>query len=361
MPIDITEHYSFSQPFDRDTGPTLCYSSYQRELNKLYHIASPVIEVVCGLRTSAVRPYSGDYLSVVSKTSTQLDQWRQNLPGHLNIDLSEDLGPSPPTYRRIFLQQALALQQTMNYLIVVLYRPFLALEVEKLSQESPTSTTSMAQLNAQSDSLAASATAAHESTGSMHPPATVFTDAWWNAAIQTSRITRLPQLAQTASEGHLVAFMAISLFNAAVVLAVLALSDPLSQRAQEAKRHITRIYRLQEALGKYSALSSQSGLILQGVIRILLKREEGIMLSTLIEEDGQRQPTLSQPLARSASNFPSIQDALAIPLDYGSQTTQGPSINSAQSLSYDSNHADASRLHESLASVQQGKMIRARL
>ncbi|KAG8407387.1 hypothetical protein J3459_010668 [Metarhizium acridum] len=88
---------------------------------------------------------------------------------------------------------------------------------------------------------------------------------WLSAAVRTGRIVELPELAQLAKESHLVAFMAINLFHAAIVLILLALSDPLSDRAQKLKRAITRVLRLQHLLGKQSALSKQSGFVLQNL------------------------------------------------------------------------------------------------
>ncbi|KAK9310903.1 hypothetical protein V1524DRAFT_457839 [Lipomyces starkeyi] len=49
----------------------------------------------------------------------------------------------------------------------------------------------------------------------------------------------MPNTIQLATDSHLLAFLAIILVNAAIVTVVCALPDPLSDRAQEAKRNIT--------------------------------------------------------------------------------------------------------------------------
>lgn len=103
-----------------------------------------------------------------------------------------------------------------------------------------------------------------------------------NAAVTTSRVKELSVLAQIARDSHLVAFLAINLFNAAIVLAVMALSKPLSDTAQDAKRTITRILRLQDLLGKRTALSKQSTTVLKNVITMLLRRESAAILAPIM-------------------------------------------------------------------------------
>ncbi|KAK9311783.1 hypothetical protein V1524DRAFT_418722 [Lipomyces starkeyi] len=67
-----------------------------------------------------------------------------------------------------------------------------------------------------------------------------------NAAVRISAVTKLPSITQMATDSHLVAFLAIVLGNAAIVMVVFAMSDSLSDRAQEAKRKVTRIFRVEE-------------------------------------------------------------------------------------------------------------------
>ncbi|KAK9361789.1 hypothetical protein V1504DRAFT_389178, partial [Lipomyces starkeyi] len=104
---------------------------------------------------------------------------------------------------------------------------------------------------------------------------------WWNAAVRISAITKLPSITRMATDSHLVAFLAIILFNAAIVMVVCAMSDPLSvsDRAQEAKRKVTRIFRVEEFLGNQSTLPRQSSIVLRDVIQLLLDRESEVMLA----------------------------------------------------------------------------------
>ncbi|EFY87314.1 C6 transcription factor, putative [Metarhizium acridum CQMa 102] len=150
----------------------------------------------------------------------------------------------------------------------LLYRPFLAKQVDHLSIM-PSNAYALAS-RAGSPVPELHGSPLTESLRNLTVPDAVSnstnnSEYWLSAAVRTGRIVELPELAQLAKESHLVAFMAINLFHAAIVLILLALSDPLSDRAQKLKRAITRVLRLQHLLGKQSALSKQSGFVLQNL------------------------------------------------------------------------------------------------
>jgi hypothetical protein len=152
-------------------------------------------------------------------------------------------------------------------------------------------------------------------------------------------------LAQLATDSHLVAFLAINLFNAAIVLAIMALSDPLSDAAQVAKRTITRILRLQGLLGRRSALSKQSNTVLKDVVTLLLRRESEAILAPITGYNQQ-----GDDLAPAGSSFMSVEDTLRLPLDASSEVSDPCARRQVwRDLSR------AHRLNESLASVQDGK------
>ncbi|KAF9774825.1 hypothetical protein IL306_007129 [Fusarium sp. DS 682] len=154
---------------------------------------------------------------------------------------------------------------------------------------------------------------------------------WWSAAVRTARITELPHLTQLATDSHLIAFMAMNLFHAAIVLTLVALSDPLSDPAQAVKRTITRVFQLQELLGQRSALASQSSAVLKNLIFLLLRREGEAMLG----------PATSKP-----GSIP-MEHTLRLPLEAALNTDKGTDRAARSDLSI------AQRLNQSLASVQQ--------
>lgn len=92
----------------------------------------------------------------------------------------------------------------------------------------------------------------------------------------------------------------MNLFYAAIVLTLVALSDPLSDPAQAVKQTITRVFRPQERLGQRSALASQSSLVLKNLIFLLLRREGEAMLGPATPKPGPISP--SNGVSASTSN-----------------------------------------------------------
>ncbi|KUL83798.1 hypothetical protein ZTR_06608 [Talaromyces verruculosus] len=341
MPKDISENPYFVAP----RSDTICYSTYQRELNRLYLMASTALEAVFGSRTSgSSEELAGDaYLTLVKEATQNLQKWRNELPDHLLLDLEKDIrsdsGPSTTAHAL----QSLSLQLTYDNILIVLHRPLLARQVDRLSTKHP----------APGESSGKNSHNCHSSAGSPDqrdlafeipsPNAPVTSSVhWWNAALRTSRVTELPVLAQLATNSHLVAFLAINLFNAAIVLAVIALSDPLSDTAQIAKRTITRILRLQDLLGKRSALSKQSTTVLKNVVTLILRRESEAILAPITgstQDEGPHSMSDAAPM--------SVEDTLRLALDATSETLNDPARH--QPWQHPSR---AFRLNESLTSVQ---------
>ncbi|RAH76558.1 hypothetical protein BO86DRAFT_451583 [Aspergillus japonicus CBS 114.51] len=322
MPADIYENPSFAHPVSDDSA-SVCYSPYQRELNRLYLIASPALEIIFG-------------------SHSFLHSWRQCLPSHLVLDLQQDFRATDEQSSKAYALQALSLHLTYDNILIVLYRPLISRQVDHLwtSNMSP---------GVDDIHSTVFATAAAPDTSKRTPiqASTASSEFWMKAAIRTSRITELPVLAQLATESHLVAFLAINLFNAAVVLAVMAISEPLSDTAQEVKRTMTRILRLQDLLGKRSALSRQSTQVLKKVVTMLLRRESAAMLAPLaetaafIEYDTNGDRALPDPPPMS------VEETLRLPLN-ATLDMVDPLVGSQGS----SNFNRAGRVNESLTSVQ---------
>ena len=351
MPSDVLENPKFVHP---PTGQTnsICYSTYQRELNQLYLIASPALKTVFGSRTLRTSEHLNGptYFALVGKITEHLQRWRSCLPSHLILDLDQDFDPNSASSSRAYALQSLSLQLTYDNVLIVLHRPLLAKQVDHLyitNKRSPneremdtpmhpsTTSPSVTQPNVQTEP----STLGSQTTSS---------ELWMKAATRTSRITELPALAQLATDSHLVAFLAINLFNAAIVLAVMALSEPLSDTAQEVKRTITRILRLQDLLGRRSALSKQSTVVLKNVVVMLLRRESAAMLAPIT---ANAQAVSHIPLHTVADpNAFSVEDTLRMPLDAALDPRNHLSMNERLP---DLSRAD--RLNDSLTSVQHGK------
>lgn len=351
MPADVFENPNFVAPASGEASP-ICYSTYQRELNQLYLIASPALKTVFGSRTLRTsEQLNGEtYFALVRHVTENLQKWRACLPSHLGLDLNRDFDPDDRPGLRAYALQSLSLQLTYDNVLIVLHRPLLARQVDHLytvNKQSPE--------EGRTDNIMYNPTATPSVTQSHLSPDSAFPntqttspDLWMNAATRTSRVTELPALAQLATDSHLCAFLAINLFNAAIVLAVMALSEPLSDTAQEVKRTITRILRLEDLLGRRSALSKQSTAVLKNVVIMLLRRESTAMLAPITATS---QVMGHQPLETLADpSLISVEDTLRMPLD--------ATWDSRNPLARDQRLPDlsrADRLNNSLTSVQYGK------
>ncbi len=337
-PIDTCESRSFKADRPSSADVSICYSSYQRELNKLYLTASPIIEIIFGMRAVGANERSAgpQYMAQIMEVTDRMWAWRRSLPPHLLLDLSSDCEPNQSHTSKVHRLQALALQLTFDSLLIIFHRPLLAQQVDHLIRNQPESGHSATQSPPALSNATSSPFFAANASSPLSRSQASSTEQWWDAALRTSKVTEMPQLAQLATDSHLVAFLAINLFNSAIVMAVLALSDPLSDRAQEVKRTITRIFRLQEVLGKKTQLSKQSNIVLKDVIQMLLRREADAMLGDL-------------STARPEAPLMSVEETLRLPM----QLPLGDS-NSRNVTRHHSTADRVMRLNESLASVQRG-------
>ncbi|XPS95262.1 hypothetical protein M3J09_004553 [Ascochyta lentis] len=333
---------------DSSCGPdaSICYSTYQRELNKLYLIASPLIEVIFGMRAvgSSERNTCPRYMDQIVEVADRVWAWRQQLPPHLRLDLNSDCESDQPPTTNVHRLQALSLQLTFDSLLIIFYRPLLAQQVDHLIRNQPENTHGPANSPSAMSNTTSSPFFSTSATSPLSRSQVSSTEQWWDAALRTSKVTEMPQLAQLATDSHLVAFLAINLFNSAIVMAVLALSDPLSDRAQQVKRTITRIFRLQELLGKKTQLSVQSNIVLKDVIHMLLRREADAMLTPILTSDNQAiLPNNSTSIEQEATLM-SVEETLRLPM----QLPLGNSNN--HHMRRQQGTADrAMRLNESLA------------
>ncbi len=299
----------------------------------------------------AVGPNSQDtghpYITQIMELTERLWAWRRCLPPDLLLDMTSDNRSNYSNTSRVYQLQALSLQLTFDNLLIIMHRPFQAQQVDDLIKSQPESGQPVTH-SPSSLSFVAPSPPFHTVDSPLSGSQMSSTDQWWNAALRTSRVTEMPRLAQLATDTHLVAFLAINLFNSAIVMVVMALSDPLSDKAHEVKRTITRIFRLQELLAKKTKLSTQSNLVLKDVIEMLLRREAEAMLAPVVAskmrtaEDGEETPTSSRtPLM-------SVEDTLRLPI-------QPPgTANSRLDNQQRSTVNKALLLNESLASVQKG-------
>ena len=354
MPAVLPESPYFVEQPAHGESLTIEYSPYQTELSKLYPAASPVLKTIFGsLSTQFKRQHlDSQYALLVREVTESLVTWRHQLPPHLILDMSTDYNPKNARRdSRAHTLQSLSLQLTYDNLLIVLHRPILAQQVEHLSVNAVNSAepgTSSGQTQHSTLTPLTDEPSVHG--GDLLEGEVAGSSEYWScAAVRTARLTELPQLAQLATESHLVAFMAMNLFHAAIVLISVALSNPLSDRAQMIKRTITRVLRLQELLGQQSTLSSQCSTVLKNLVYLLLQREGQAMLGPVMSMPAGVVPPMEQQVqSQTDACFMSVEDTLRLPLEAALNTSD----QQATRLSW-SELSRTQRLHESLASVQR--------
>lgn len=342
MPGDVWENRSFSLGAEQDL---ICYSSYQRELNRLYVIASPILKYLFinwSTSRNEGRSPESPHLDLMYQTQIRLEEWRAALPRHLAFDFDHDISLNATAAVKAHRLQALSLQLTFDHLILFSHRPLLAKQVQDLSRKERREHVSPSQPAPFDTSPTRSAEQVMSDRISSSPAE------WWRAALRTSRVTQLPLVAQLATDGHLVAFLGINLLNAAIVLIVCALTDPLSDNAQEAKRNITRIARLQEALAQRSQLAFQSSTVLRSMIAMVLEREGEAMLASVRPVHDRGEVSGCSP--QQTPPF-SVEDALRRPLTLFEDRTghEAAALGAGQYVD------EGRRLNDSLESVHKGQ------
>jgi hypothetical protein len=345
-PQDVYETPISGRSAQHENLQPICYSAYQRELNSVYQIASPAIESVYAIAPGEQHQKTAQvYYAQVHQVTIRLWHWRTQLPEHLRLDLDQDWPMNMSAEDKAHRLQSLSLYLTFDSLILILHRPFMKQRLDSfLESESPAYARTHEGSEVSIDSFRQLPKHPDANDVSSH-------EQLWSAAVRTSKVIELPQLAQHATDGHLINFLAINLFNAAVVLIVMALSDPLADRAQEAKRAVARIYRLQVTLGGRSMLSQQSSGVLKSLIQLLITHESNAILAPVApsvptgQERGSDNHTLeSQPL--------SVGDALRLPLwsHFGLEEDHSGMAPPPQDIV-------GGRLDYSLESVQRGQSL----
>ena len=263
MPAESFENIS-SDP-SKPTEP-ICLSTYQTQLNQIYRIASPVLENIYGIRIPTDLGLLSRLPDMISNVDRSLQQWKQALPAHLSYDLIDDIQEYSPTKDKLHALQALSLQLTYDNLMIVLHRTLLADQRENVThgvrgfQRPNTSTESVRSLDVESN------------LEEKH------FERCLDAALSISQTQRKPNLISLAERSHLVSFLAMNLFTSSVVMSICALSDTMSDVAQEAKRGMSRTLHSLRKLSSRASLPMQCSMILEDLVGLILEKEKAAML-----------------------------------------------------------------------------------
>lgn len=335
MPATFSEDINFTLP-DEKTPVSL--SPYQIQLNRVYQIASPLLENIYGIRFSTDPSLRSEMPAMISRIDRMMRDWQESLPVDLNLEKKGDIGLTTPIDAKLHRLQALALQLTYDNLMIVIHRPLLADQRHKKSNGA-----NQNENQAQSSTIN---TSTHRNSFQQ----------CLNSALRISRIQQCNKnLLALARRTHLVSFIGMNLFTSSVVMFICALSDTLSDLAQEAKRGITRNLKMLKLLSGDGSLSMQCSKILEDLVQIIVDEEKEEMLRSHPSED---EVALFIPTRRSSA-------ILGHGATFGNQDVESMSWPAADRLQEEVTGSDENApsgggflLQRTIASLQKGIFLR---
>jgi hypothetical protein len=271
MPASYPEDICFAPGSD---PARVSLSPYQIQLNRAYRITSPLLENIYGIRYSTDHSLRSQMPSMVSKIGHLLQAWQEDLPPHLYLDKHDDISLTSSVEEKMHRLQGLSLQMTYDNLMIVIHRPLLTAQRKKRSKSQNAS-------QAQSVSIDGEPTE-YRNTESTETSL----QHCLHSALRISRIQQSKRnLLALARRTHLVSFLGMNLFTSSVVLFICALSDTLSDVAQEAKRGMARNLKMLKLLSGDGSLSMQCSIILEDLVQKIVDKEKEEMLRSVPSDD----------------------------------------------------------------------------
>ena len=237
--------------------------SYHRYKAMLYEIAYPITRDMYFHKDATMQ----QVVNKIQEINEQLLHWKRCIPIELRLSTfaqTEVINADAQPVVWAFRLQALALALSYENIQLLLHRPLIAYHQSPNGRQ-------------------------HENTGLETPePSTkalepeIFRSSknhCWLSAMRVSQIIDYPDVLRAARTTQLSSYVCIQTFNAGVMLGIFALSDPLSTRAQEAKIAISRLIKIPNVLGFDTAVWSQSGRILEDLLRLIMAEEMKSLLS----------------------------------------------------------------------------------
>lgn len=345
---DSCPGFGSSELLEDGSYQTVTTLTYQRLKFKLYRIAAPITRDIYFHRAQPLQ----DVIKRVKEINQQLVEWERTVPPELRPGSFPAQIDDPNPTLRIFRLQALVLQLSYDNMQLILHRPLLVHYGMIQNVDNENDNQNAAQTDFDIDFFTASR------------------EQCWESAKRISHIDEYNEILRLAQNSHGAGYSGIQVFTAGVMLAIFALSNPFSIRAQEAKRGIGRLIKVLKVLGSNTPISNQSGRILQELLRLILGEEMKMLTSDQENSNGSStlQTNRGTESSYTGSRFPLPQDnqvqqdtlGSSDPLsesEYSSQLRGGnylttTNMNTFPYLDQDMTHRD--NFSNALLSVQQG-------
>ncbi|OAL19040.1 hypothetical protein AYO22_10369 [Fonsecaea multimorphosa] len=331
MPGNIDDNCATCPGFDSvelledGTHERVTTFTYQRLKFKLYRIASPITRDLYSKGNSSTR----EIVDRVQEINRSLLIWKQDVPPEMQPSsfsgLADETRKNPVL--KLFHLQALSLQISYNNIQLILHRPLVAFPGIISTRHFPTRgrRQSAPAHNHEDDQ--------HCSLGQYSTLVENSRAQCWESALRICH--EYLEILRLTRNTHAVAYAGIQAFTAGVMLAIFALSQPFSAQVQEAKRWVGRLIKRPRQLGNRTAISDQSGHILEKLLRLILAQEIKMLTDDKEMDDDASHFAQTRRESVSAPSH-TLDSQLIGASDYGpvSRTTDGGSFGLSQQASH---------------------------
>ncbi len=257
--------------------------SYHRYKVTLYQIAEPITRSVYFHKDAGK-----NVVKHVQDIHKRLVRWYKRLPPELKLDSLAGASTTPDKALAldIFRRQALALQLSYDNMQIVLHRSLIAYE-DPLGLSSSSTSQPEERHDGNGATLSSADAAAVK----------ISRNQCWESAIRTSLLVDHPTELKLVRSTPVAAYLAMQAHTAGVMLGVFALSNPSSDRAQQAKQGIARLIQMPAMVSFQDAAWQQCVGILENMLRLILSEELKVLMSGQSGISGTATSRVSVPQA----------------------------------------------------------------
>jgi hypothetical protein len=328
MPLDFDDNTDTCPGFDslelREDGEywPVTIGSYNRYKFQLYKIATSIMRDVYFTRLHQ----TDELVRRIRVYHKRLLDWERSTPPELRVESHSRQQPESRdgSLLGLFAIQAITLRITYDNVQLFLFRPFISLgSIPNNSHE-----------HSQQQEAHNSSTSAPDVLKRLDPDggissqlATTAQSQCWTSAIRTSLIGEHLEILQSRRINVALVHIGAHCFSAGVMLALLALSNPLSEQSQESKRGIARLVQIHHRSKFGTRIWIQMTAVLTDLLHVIATEETRVLIdgrTNLVQpESNMSIPVFGSPPDMYRNNITSDW-----PID--SRTAQVPSANPGQ-------------------------------
>lgn len=327
---NMLQHPGFKSMEKREDGElwSVTTGSYNRYKAKMYMMASSIMNQIYFTRHN--KP--GELVRLIKGFFERVLEWERSVPPELQLESHMDFIPSEGEegfIRQVFAIQALTLRISYDNLLIFLFRPLITIgsvsqALQRTRESSPACLASILATGVRPDRVPDAFLQVAETQ-------------CWTSATRTSLVFQRPNIRNLFSFSFPALHVGIYAFSAGVMLALLALSYPLSTRGDECKRGIARIIQFSRSAQLKPHMRSQMSEVLTDLMHAIAPEETKALIAS---PDGVKSTTESykKPHAHALGPTPEMFPASS----GGSQALHPPTCITPEATPHgDSDHGNS--------------------